>query len=265
MKTRSTLLIALAATALAGAAFAQMSGPPPGGMGGPPGGPMAGPPGPPPAPPAPITAARPQADLDRDANRKPTQTIAFAGIKPGMKVAELAPGGGYYTRMLSAAVGPTGKVYAVASPGQAARPNGLFTLNGLAAVLPNVQVVVSDNATLTLPEPVDVVWTTENYHDFHNGPTANIAGVNKAVFAALKPGGVFFVEDHAAADGAGLEATSKVHRMDEAVAKTELTAAGFKLDGESNILRNPADNKAASNAEAGHFASDRFMLRMKKP
>jgi predicted methyltransferase len=109
-----------------------------------------------------------------------------------------------------------------------------------------------------------MVWTTENYHDYHNGTTANIAALNKAVYDALKPGGIFYVEDHAAADGAGLEATSKWHRMDEAVAKTELTAAGFKLDGESQILRNPADNKAASNSESGHFASDRFMLRMKK-
>lgn len=220
---------------------------------------------PPGAPPAPITAARPQADLDRDANRKPAQVIAFAGIKPGMKVAELAPGGGYYTRLLSAAVGPTGKVYAVANPGQAARPGGLNTLNGLAAVLPNVTVVTSDYTALALPEPVDVVWTTENYHDFHNGPTANIAALNKSVLAALKPGGVFLVEDHSAADGAGLDAASKVHRMDEALAKAELTAAGFRLDGESNLLRNPADNKAGRNAESGRFQSDRFILRMRKP
>jgi len=85
------------------------------------------------------------------------------------------------------------------------------------------------------------------------------------VFNNLKPGGIFYVEDHSAAPGAGLEATSKFHRMDEAVAKSELTAAGFKLDGEGELLRNPADNKAASNSETGHFASDRFMLRMKRP
>jgi predicted methyltransferase len=219
----------------------------------------------PPATTAPITAARPKADIDRDANRKPLEVIAFAGVKPGMKVAELAPGGGYYTRLLSAAVGPTGKVYVVASPRQAQRPGGLDTLNGLAAVLPNVVVVTSEYTALALPEPVDLVWTTENYHDFHNGPTANIAALNASVFKALKPGGIFYVEDHAAADGAGLEATSKVHRMDEAIAKSELIAAGFKLDAESDLLRNPADNKAGSNSEAGHFVTDRFMLRMKKP
>ena len=221
--------------------------------------------GAPPAQPAPITAERPAADIARDANRKPQEVMAFAGVKPGMNIAELAAGGGYYTRLLSAAVGATGKIYVVASPAQAARPGGLDRLNALAMVLPNVVVVTSDYTALKLPEPVDMVWTTENYHDFHNGPTANIAALDKSVFNALKPGGIFYVEDHSAADGAGLEATSKVHRMDEALAKQELTAAGFTLDAESNLLRNPADNKAGSNSEAGHFVTDRFMLRMKKP
>ena len=84
------------------------------------------------------------------------------------------------------------------------------------------------------------------------------------MFHNLKPGGVFYVEDHSAAPGAGLEAASKLHRMDEAIAKTELAAAGFKLDAEGDLLRNAGDNRAASNSEAGHFVTDRFMLRMKK-
>jgi predicted methyltransferase len=218
----------------------------------------------PPAPPAPITAERPAANIALDANRKPIETMAFAGVKPGMTIAELGPGGGYYTRMLSQAVGPRGKVYMVITPAQAARPNGRFTVDGLAAVLPNVQVVVSEYATLATPTPPDLVWTTENYHDYHNGPTANVAALNKGVYNVLKPGGIYYVEDHAAVTGAGLEATTKFHRMDEAIAKAELTAAGFKLDGEGQILRNPADNKAASNSETGHYNSDRFMLRMKK-
>jgi predicted methyltransferase len=219
----------------------------------------------PPAAPAPITAERPAADIARDVNRKPQEVMAFAGVKPGMKIAELASGGGYYTRLLSAAVGPTGKIYVIASTAQAARPGGLDRVNGLAKVLPNVVVVVTDYTALKLPEPVDMVWTTENYHDFHNGPTADIAALDKSVFNALKPGGIFYVEDHSAADGAGLDATSKVHRMDEALAKKELLAAGFVLDAESDLLRNPSDNKAGSNSEAGHYVTDRFMLRMKKP
>ena len=129
----------------------------------------------------------------------------------------------------------------------------------------NIEFVQANSREFTPAEPVDVVWTTENYHDFHNGPTANIAGINKNAFDNLKPGGVFYVEDHSAAPGAGLAATTTVHRMDEDVAKAELTAAGFRLDGETNHLRNPSDNKAGRNAESGSFNSDRFGLRMKKP
>ena len=210
-------------------------------------------------------AARPQANIDLDANRKPMQVIAFAGVKPGMTVAELGPGGGYYTRLLSAAVGPTGKVYALATPGQAARPGGLDGLNALAAALPNVKVVVVDYTNFTLPEKVDLVWTTENYHDFHLGPTANVPGMDRSVYENLKPGGTFYVEDHSAAVGAGIEAASKLHRMDEAVAKSELTAAGFRIDAESDLLHNPADTRTTTNSETGHFNTDRFMLRLKRP
>ena len=209
-------------------------------------------------------AGRPQADKERDAARKPAETVAFAGVKPGMTIAELGPGRGYYTRILAKAVGPTGKVYAVVTSAQAARPGAMDALNALTAAYPNIKVVTVDYASMTLPEKADLFWTTENYHDFHNNG-GDIAALDKAVFNNLKPGGIFYVEDHSAAPGAGLAATSQFHRMDEAVAKTELTAAGFKLDGEGDLLRNPADNKAASNSETGHFASDRFMLRMKRP
>ena len=152
-------------------------------------------------------ASRPDADKERDAARKPAETVAFAGVKPGMTVAELGPGRGYYTRILAKAVGPKGKVYAVLTTAQAARPGVLDGLNALAASNPNIQVVTVEFATMTLPEKADLFWTTENYHDFHNGPTADIAGLNKAVFNNLKPGGIFYVEDHSAAPGAGLEAT----------------------------------------------------------
>lgn len=210
-------------------------------------------------------SARPDADKERDAMRKPGEIVAFAGVKSGMIVGELGPGRGYYTRILAKAVGPSGKVYAIITPAQAARPGVLDGLNALAGAYPNIKVVTTEYPALMLPEKADLFWTTENYHDFHNGPTADIAALNKAVFNNLKPGGIFYVEDHSAAAGAGLAATTQFHRMDEAVAKSELTAAGFRVDGEGDLLRNPADNKAASNSETGHFASDRFMLRVKKP
>jgi len=209
--------------------------------------------------------ARPDTDKERDAARKPAEVVAFAGVRPGMVVGELGPGRGYYTRILAKAVGPNGKVYAILTTAQAARPGVLDAMNALAASYPNVKLVTVDYGTMMLPEKADLFWTTENYHDFHNGPTADIAAFNKAVFNNLKPGGIFYVEDHSAAPGAGLAAASQFHRMDEAIAKSELTAAGFRLDAEGDLLRNPADNKAASNSESGHFVSDRFMLRMKRP
>ena len=217
-----------------------------------------------------ITAAvadmgRPDADKALDANRKPAQVIAFSGLKPGMSVAELGSGGGYYTRMLAKAVGPSGKVYVIATNAQAARPGGLDGLNALAAAYPNIKVVTVDFATMALPEKVDMFWTTENYHDFHNGPTADIPGLDKAVFNNLKPGGIFYVEDHSSAPGAGIAAASKLHRMDEALAKSELTAAGFKLDAEGDVLHSASDDRATRNSEEGHFVTDRFMLRLKRP
>jgi predicted methyltransferase len=220
--------------------------------------------------PASITAAiadagRPDTDKARDANRKPAETLAFAGVRPGMTIAELAGGGGYYTRLLAKAVGPKGKVLAIVTAAQAARPNGLVAINGIVAAYPNVMIVnVADYASIALPEKADLFWTTENYHDFHNGPTANIAALNKAVFDNLKKGGAFYVEDHSAAPGAGLEATSKFHRMDEDLAKQELKAAGFKVATESDLLRNPNDDRAATNSESGHFLSDRFMIKAVK-
>jgi predicted methyltransferase len=211
-------------------------------------------------------AGRPAADKANDANRKPAQVLAFAGVKPGMVVAELGSGGGYYTRLLSKAVGPNGTVMAIVTQGQANRPGGLDAINAIAAAYPNVKVTtVPDYVTMMLPQKADLFWTTENYHDFHNGPTANIAGMDKAVFNNLKPGGIFYVEDHSAAPGAGLEATSKLHRMDEDVAKSELTAAGFKVDAEGDLLHSATDNRATSNSEEGHFVTDRFMLRLKRP
>lgn len=208
---------------------------------------------------------RPDTDKALDATRKPAEVVVFAGVKPGMVVAELGSGGGYYTRILAKAVGPTGKVYAVVPTAQAGRPGGLNALNAIAAAYPNVKIVTADYPTMVLPEKADLFWTTENYHDYHNGPTANIPGLDKAVFDNLKPGGIFYVEDHSAAAGAGLAATSQLHRMDEDVAKSELTAAGFKVDGEGNLLRNPADDRVGRNSESGHFASDRFMLRLRRP
>ena len=218
-----------------------------------------------------ITAAvadpmRPAADTARDANRKPTQILAFVGVKPGDTVVELMPGGGYFTRILAKTVGPKGHVYGVVPSGFANRPGAMDGLNALAAQYPNVTITATDLSSFKVAQPADVVWTSENYHDFHNGPTANIPGLNAAAFAALKPGGVYYIEDHAAAKGAGVTATSTLHRIDPAAAISEVEAAGFKLDGQSDLLANPDDphDKAVFDPSI-RGKTDKFALRFRKP
>jgi predicted methyltransferase len=211
---------------------------------------------------------RPQADRDRDAARKPAEVLSFAGVKPGEQVLELIPGGGYYTRILSGAVGPKGHV-----------TEGLPNLTGAADVAQKSNGVAADpnfsnvteakftTADLAKLGPVDMVWTSQNYHDLHLARfNLDVVGFDKAVFAALKPGGIFFIEDHAAKDGSGLDAPDKLHRIDEAVVKQEVESAGFKLVGESDLLRNPADDRTLlvfNPAIRGH--TDQFLLKFQKP
>ncbi len=210
-------------------------------------------------------SSRPEADRARDAARKPAEIVAFAGVEPGDVVAEFLPGGGYYTRILSKAVGPEGHVYALVPAGFAQRPGGLDALNALAAELGNVTVVATDLTAFTLDRPVDLAWTSENYHDMHNGPTPSFAGVNESTFRALKPGGIYFVEDHAAAAGTGIAATSTLHRIDPAAVIEEVTAAGFALDAQSDLLANPDDPKTAGVRDPSvQGETEKFALRFRK-
>jgi len=208
-------------------------------------------------------AARPEADTNRDAARKPTEMLAFAGVKPGMKVADLLPGGGYFTRLFSAAVGPTGKVYAW-MPTQ-------FPERFAAALEPvlkdpdygNVVVLRQDAAAFAPPESLDVVWTAQNYHDLHNNG-GDPGPLNAAIFKALKPGGVYIVLDHAGNPGTGFSESATLHRIDPAVVKAEVTKAGFKFDGESPALRRTDDPRTGKVFEL-HDKTDQFAYRFKKP
>lgn len=206
--------------------------------------------------------ARPEADKVRDADRKPAEVMAFAGIRPGQKIAELAPGGGYYTRLLSAAVGPKGYVYTFAFR---ASP----TLAEIAKISGNVSIGVGKAGDALAPELVDVVWTTQNYHDFKNvkvGDSDGAAVFNKAAFAALKPGGVYLINDHQSAKGVGATQTSTLHRIEDAVVIREVEAAGFKLEARSEILRHPADDHSLRVHESGvRGKTDQFLLRFRKP
>lgn len=221
-------------------------------------------------------SGRPAKDKALDADRRPAQTITFAGVKPGDTVLEVEPGGGYYTRILSKVVGPTGKVYEV-HPGSIATHTmgmGKTPRDPLAAVTALAQMPGYENiiafpnagSALSIPGKVDVVWTSDNYHDFHNkefGPLDMLA-FNKAVYRDLKPGGVYIIIDHATAPGKGMSQTQTLHRSDPAATKKEVLAAGFTFDGQSNVLAHPSDNHTKK-VFALHWKIDDYMLRFKKP
>ena len=210
--------------------------------------------------------ARPAADTERDANRKPAETLAFAGVRPGDAVVELAPGKGYYTRLLSAVVGPKGSVTTVSGVPKPDAPPPAVKAIAEDPHYANVHPTFQKLGELALPANADVVWTTQNYHDFHNIPDLNVATLNKKAFDALKPGGIYFVLDHAAEAGSGARDTNTLHRIDEETVKQEVKAAGFELAGESAALRNKEDPHTAKVFEGpiqGH--TDQFMLKFRKP
>jgi predicted methyltransferase len=197
---------------------------------------------------------------------KVPEVIAFIGLKKGDKVADII--GGRLTASLAETVGPTGKVYALETAEIVkGHPKVLEMMNALAAKSPNV--VVSDDPIATaLPSGLDVVFIRQNYHDLYDkfmGP-ADVPAFNKAVFAALKPGGVYVVLDHAAVAGSGIEATDTLHRIDPVRVKADVLAAGFKLDAESSILVNTSDDHSKNVFDPsvrGH--TDQFLYRFKKP
>ena len=180
-------------------------------------------------------SARPAADTQRDSSRKPAETLAFAGVKPGDWVLELAPGRGYFTRLLSAVVGPQGEVtnYIISQPPKPDAPPPPIVALAAEPHYSNVKVHLQRLIDVKPTNSFDLVWTTQNYHDFHNVEGLDVATLNRAIFAALKPGGIYFVLDHAAEAGSGLRDTNTLHRIDEDTVKQEVKAAGFELVGES--------------------------------
>jgi predicted methyltransferase len=217
-----------------------------------------------------ITAAiaapdRPKADTDRDALRKPAALVAFAGIKPGDRVADIMPGGGYFTRIFSHLVGPGGHVFAIVPTELAqASPPTVTDAKALAAQYGNVTALVEPSAALGAPEPLDLAWTSDNYHDLYGFFGADRAAqFDRAVLAMLKPGGVFIVIDHAGKPGVD---PKTLHRIDPAVVKAQVLAAGFVLEGESPVLSNPEDSHdLAVFAPAIRGRTDQFVLKFRKP
>ncbi|MBC7165840.1 methyltransferase [Phenylobacterium sp.] len=210
-------------------------------------------------------AARPEADKARDADRKPAEMLAFADVEPGDVVLEMLPGGGYFTRILARAVGPQGKVYAAQPP--AADPAKPPPIVAVAEQYDNVTVIPARVGALAVAEPVDVIWTAQNYHDFHLARlNLDVAAVNRNLFETLKPGGTLLVIDHAAAAGAPLEAADSLHRIDPAKARAEIEAAGFEFVAESDALRNPEDTRTVGVFDpAIRGKTDQFVFKFRKP
>jgi predicted methyltransferase len=217
-------------------------------------------------------SSRPGTDVERDANRKPLETLAFVGVKPGDKVADYAAGSGYFTRLFQDVVQPTGHVYAVVPNALFQYPNivkGTHDILSYAADHPIVTVIFgSVGDTVRYPEKLDVFWISQNYHDLHDafmGPV-DMTAFNKAVFDSLKPGGLYVILDHTAAPGGPADVTDTLHRIDPAVVRREVEHAGFVFQGESKILANPTDPHTKGvfdNSIRGH--TDQFIYKFQKP
>lgn len=199
----------------------------------------------------------------RDANRKPAELLALSGVKPGDRVLEFAAFGQYFTTMLSSIVGEKGVVYMLDLPYTEARAGAAS--RAFVAAHPNARYQVADYNTVELPQNLDAVFNVLYYHDL---PLNKIdtAALNAKILKALKPGGVFFVIDHNAAPGSGMRDTEKLHRIDPAVIKQEILAAGFELVEESKLLANPEDDHSWMVFSPGkRGTTDQVVFKFRKP
>lgn len=210
-------------------------------------------------------------DVQLDILRHPAELLDFSRVKPGDIVVDLVPGGGYFTRILSRIVGPNGHVYAI-WPDEYARidANEVLQVEDIKRDphYTNVTVLHQPAAQFTLPVKADLIWTSQNIHDYPDKfmGKVDIQQLDRSILRSLKPGGLFMVIDHAAETGSGLRDTERTHRIDPDYVKTQALAAGFRFDGESDVLRNPADSHdevVFSPTIRGH--TDQFVLRFKAP
>ena len=214
--------------------------------------------------------ARPAADRERDGARKPAELLAFAGIVPGQKVGDFAMGGGYLTRLLAVAVGPTGHVYGF-QPAEfiAYRKAYADEQRVVDEAYANVDAVNGPYAAPPFPAGLDAIVTVQNFHDLYLKPflpSDTGARASKALFAALKPGGTLLVVDHSAVPGSGTTLSDNLHRIDRQAVIDVLTGAGFRLEASSDLYARPADPRTANVFDPSiRGQTDQFTLRFRKP
>ncbi len=245
------------------------------------------------------SADRSAADRNNDLRRKPEQMLAFIGLRPGMTALDLSTGGGYTAELLARAVGPAGAVYGQslparapdAAPRPAVTPEGnaspqLMTVQAAQSAVPAVRRtsaqalaeraknpllsnlhstvrVFEDPVPPELAGRLDLVTLMFNYHDLgHMG--VDRGHMNAAVFAGLKPGGLYVIADHAGRVGTGISESGTLHRIEEAFLRQEVEAAGFKLEGNADFLRNPSDPRDKNTPEPAQ-PKDEFVLKFVKP
>jgi predicted methyltransferase len=211
--------------------------------------------------------ARPADYRKADPLRKPAETLAFSGVKPGMTVGEFYPAGGYFTRMLSDVVGPGGHVYAIENAGwnDSVKDDRAMLAEGK---WKNVSLDVKPFGSVAFPTPLDLAWLTQNYHDLKIAKYGNVDTVafDRAVFKALKPGGIFFILDHQGPPGLTPEQIAKLHRINRDLVVKEVTSAGFQLAGEGKFLNRSADDHTKPIFDPsirGH--TDQYALKFVKP
>jgi predicted methyltransferase len=224
-----------------------------------------------PPPRDPIAAAvthpdRPELDRQRDSDRKPADVLAFFGIKPGMKVADIMTGSGYYTELFARVVGPDGHVYGVNTQPLMDVFGKQIEARIAKPGLQNITLITRGLEQPGLPEGLDAVLLIRFYHDF---VWLNVRRMdfNREIFRVLKPGGVFGVIDHHAKANSGVDDV-RLHRIDVELVKSEIQAAGFVLEATSDLLRHPEDTRdwaIMADNSVRRDRTDRFILRFRKP
>lgn len=208
---------------------------------------------------------RPADEVARDPLRHPDRMLSFAMVAPGRKIADIRPEEGYFTRLFAPVVGDRGRVYAFVPNRTAARENGFG--DALAATYPNVTRLNGDLDSMRFPEPLDMIFMAQEYHDFHIPAFGvDVAAMNRAVFAALKPGGYYVVIDHSGRAGTTNTEVQTLHRIEGDFVRREIEAAGFFSEGETDALANPEDNRTINVFDAAiRGRTDQFVYRFRKP